>query len=66
MFHPSERIAIATLDRPASSTDWLRVVEGLHAEPGFWWLDSALEDGRLGRRSFAGADPYLRLTARDG
>ena len=66
MFHPSERIAIATLDRPASSTDWLRVIEGLHAEPGFWWLDSALEDGRLGRRSFAGADPYLRLTARDG
>jgi len=64
MFYPSERIALAALDRPASRADWLRVVDGLHAEPGFWWLDSALEDGRLGRFSFAGADPYLWLTAR--
>lgn len=66
MFHPSERIALAALDRPATVTDWLRVVEGLHARPGFWWLDSALEDGRLGRFSFAGADPYLWMTARAG
>jgi len=64
MFHPSERIALAALDRPATQADWLRVVDGLHAEPGFWWLDSALEEGRLGRFSFAGADPYLWLTAR--
>lgn len=64
MFHPSERIALAALDRPASPQDWLRVIEGLHSEPGFWWLDSALETGRLGRRSFAGADPYLLVTAR--
>ena len=63
MFQPSERIALAALDRPASPSDWLRVVEGLHVEPGFWWLDSALEDGRLGRVSFAGADPYLYLVA---
>jgi para-aminobenzoate synthetase component 1 len=63
MFHPSERIALAALDRPASPADWLRVVDGLHAEPGFWWLDSALEDGRLGRLSFAGTDPYLSLAA---
>ena len=66
MFHPSERIALAALDRPACGADWLRLVDGLHAEPGFWWLDSALEDGRLGRFSFAGADPYLWLTARAG
>lgn len=66
MFHPTERIALAALDRPASLADWLRLVDGLHAEPGFWWLDSALPDERLGRLSFAGADPYLRLTARDG
>lgn len=66
MFHPSERIALAALDRPIAPTDWLRVVEGLHADPGFWWLDSALEDDRLGRFSFAGADPYLWLTARGG
>ncbi|MBJ19342.1 MAG: aminodeoxychorismate synthase component I [bacterium] len=66
MFHRSERIALAALDRSAGRADWLRLVDGLHAEPGFWWLDSALEDGRLGRFSFAGADPYLWLTARAG
>jgi len=66
MFHPSERIALAALDRPATAAEWLRVVDGLHARPGFWWLDSALEDGRLGRFSFAGADPYLWMTARAG
>jgi len=66
MFHPSERIALAAFDRPAGRADWLRVVDGLHADPGFWWLDSALEDGRLGRFSFAGTDPYLWLTARGG
>ena len=64
MFHPTERIALAALDRPAQASEWLRIVDGLHADPGFWWLDSALETGRLGRYSFAGADPYLRLTAR--
>lgn len=64
MFQPSERIALAALDRPLSAADWLRLVAGLHAEPGFWWLDSAQGDLRLGRHSFAGADPYLRVTAR--
>ena len=64
MFQPGERIALAALDRPAAPADWLRVVEGLHRERGFWWLDSALHDGRLGRHSFAGADPYLWLRAR--
>ncbi len=64
MFQPGERIALAALDRPAAPADWLQVVEGLHRERGFWWLDSALHDGRLGRHSFAGADPYLWLRAR--
>ncbi len=64
MFKPGERIALAALDRPATSAAWLALVDGLHAEPGFWWLDSALCDGRLGRFSFAGADPYLWLRAR--
>ena len=63
MFQASERIALAALDRHASPSEWLRVVSGLHDEPGFWWLDSALPDGRLGRHSFAGADPYLWLNA---
>jgi len=66
MFQPSLRIALAALDRPAMPSDWLRVVEGLHVEPGFWWLDSALPDARLGRYSFAGANPYLLLHARGG
>jgi para-aminobenzoate synthetase component 1 len=65
MFHPIERIALAALDRPLADDGWLRVVEGLHDDPGFWWLDSALTDERLGRRSFAGADPYLVLSARE-
>ncbi len=64
MFQPSLRIALAALDRPARPGDWLRVVEGMHAEAGFWWLDSALPDARLGRYSFAGANPYLWLRAR--
>jgi aminodeoxychorismate synthase component I len=42
-------------------TNWLRIVGGLHARPGFWWLDSALVDARLGRFSFAGAEPWCVL-----
>ncbi|MEZ4290505.1 MAG: aminodeoxychorismate synthase component I [Myxococcota bacterium] len=64
MFHPAERIALAALDRRTKASDWLRVVDGLQADPGFWWLDSALAEGRLGRHSFAGVDPYLWLRAR--
>ena len=68
MFQPAERIALAALDRPTSSADWLRLVYGLKSEsganPGFWWLDSAMHDSRLGRHSFAGSDPYLWLNAR--
>lgn len=63
MFQPSLRIALAALDRPAKPAEWLRIVEELHVEPGFWWLDSALPDSRLGRYSFAGTDPYLSLRA---
>ncbi len=66
MFKPGERIALAALDRPATPSAWLQLVDGLHAEPGFWWLDSALCDGRLGRFSFAGADPYLWVRGRGG
>jgi para-aminobenzoate synthetase component 1 len=64
MFNPSERIALAALDREASRADWLGLVESLRHEAGFWWLDSAMVDGRLGRLSFAGADPYLWLQSR--
>jgi para-aminobenzoate synthetase component 1 len=56
---PPERLASACAVRelPARS-DWLRVVGGLARRPGFWWLDSALVDPRLGRFSFAGAEPW--------
>jgi aminodeoxychorismate synthase component I len=37
--------------------------ESLRGEPYPWLLESARTDGRLGRYSFAGADPYLVLRA---
>jgi para-aminobenzoate synthetase component 1 len=64
MFDPSQRIALASQDRQASQADWLRLIESLRLEAGFWWLDSAMVDGRLGRLSFAGSDPYLWLQSR--
>jgi len=64
MFQPSLRIALAMLDRPAKPAEWLRVIDELRLEPGFWWLDSTRTDARLGRYSFAGANPYLWLHAR--
>ncbi|MFI5318009.1 MAG: aminodeoxychorismate synthase component I [Myxococcota bacterium] len=53
--------------------DWLALVAGLAARPGFWWLDSALPqstppgsaDAALrGRFSFAGAEPWCVLRVR--
>jgi aminodeoxychorismate synthase component I len=52
--------ASAVRELPAR-TDWLRLVGGLARRPGFWWLDSALVDARLGRFSFAGAEPWCVL-----
>jgi para-aminobenzoate synthetase component 1 len=40
--------------------------EKLRSEPYPWLLESAQADGRLGRFSFAGADPYLVLRAFGG
>jgi aminodeoxychorismate synthase component I len=37
----------------------LRVCEALRSRPWAWLLDSSSVDQRLGRFSFAGADPYL-------
>jgi aminodeoxychorismate synthase component I len=55
--------ACAVRELPARS-DWLRVVGGLSRRSGFWWLDSALVDARLGRFSFAGAEPWAVQRAR--
>ncbi|MDJ0866370.1 MAG: aminodeoxychorismate synthase component I [Myxococcota bacterium] len=43
--------------------DWQARVASLRGDAGFWLLDSALADDRLGRFSFAGAGPYLELRA---
>jgi aminodeoxychorismate synthase component I len=40
-------------------SDWREWIERLREAPFFWWLDSAQVSSRLGRYSFAGADPYL-------
>jgi para-aminobenzoate synthetase component 1 len=53
--------AVHELPRAA---DWLRIVGGLRERPGFWWLDSALVDARLGRFSFVGAEPWCVLRTR--
>jgi aminodeoxychorismate synthase component I len=45
----------------APGSDWLALVAGLAARPGFWWLDSALARPPLGRFSFAGAEPWCAL-----
>ena len=59
---PASACAVREL---ASGADWLRLVGGLSRRTGFWWLDSALVDGRLGRFSFAGAEPWCVLRSRD-
>jgi aminodeoxychorismate synthase component I len=64
MHPPPVQIALAMFDRPIEPIQWLQIVEAMHLRPGFWWLDSALPDARLGRYSFVGTNPYLRLQAR--
>ena len=49
------QIAIRELAAPLG---WDACVARLREAPGFWLLDSALADGRSGRWSFAGAEPY--------
>ena len=63
MFHPPGRTAVA-LRELGQARDLLTAFEQLRWDPYPWLLDSALPGGRLGRFSFAGADPYLVLRAR--
>jgi aminodeoxychorismate synthase component I len=53
-------VSVASVPLPRA-VDWLRIVGGLARRPGFWWLDSALVDAKLGRFSFAGAEPWCVL-----
>lgn len=48
----------------ARASDLLEHVPALRRSRNAWLLDSALPSPRLGRFSFAGADPYLVVTAR--
>jgi aminodeoxychorismate synthase component I len=52
--------SLASVELPRGA-QWLRIVGGLARRPGFWWLDSALVDAKLGRFSFAGAEPWCVL-----
>ena len=48
---------------------WLEPVAAFEAVRGLPWpvfLDSARADARLGRWSYVAADPFLRLTSKDG
>jgi len=44
--------------------DPMSLVRGLRSEATPWLLESALHEGRLGRHTLVGADPYALLTAR--
>ena len=61
--------ASAVGELPGGAERWLRRVGGLHAASGaagFFWLDSASVGPRLGRYSFAGADPWAIGRLRGG
>jgi aminodeoxychorismate synthase component I len=57
--------AAAVHELPPADT-LLPLAEALRRRAGSWWLDSALPGGRLGRFSFAGAEPYAIARARGG
>ncbi len=62
MFEGPERTAIQL--RELSPRDPLDIFASLRGDPYPWLLDSALPSPRIGRFSFAGADPYLVMRAR--
>ncbi len=49
------------VQRLGPERSWREWIESLRQAPSFWWLDSAEVNPRLGRYSYAGADPYLVL-----
>jgi anthranilate/para-aminobenzoate synthase component I len=50
---------VCAVQQAGRERDWRESIETLRQAPLFWGLDSAQESPRLGRYSFAGADPYL-------
>ena len=65
MVEPSKHVALAWRELP-SGVEALGVFAALRREPCPWLLDSALVGERLGRYSFAGANPWALMRARDG
>ncbi|MBW2230032.1 MAG: aminodeoxychorismate synthase component I [Deltaproteobacteria bacterium] len=61
--HPERACEVRWRALPSGAGDLLDVFERIRDEACPWLLDSALVDGRLGRFSFAGADPHLVLRA---
>jgi aminodeoxychorismate synthase component I len=59
-------VAAAALHELPRGASLLPLAERLHARPASWWLDSALPGGRLGRFSFAGAEPWAIARATAG
>jgi len=55
--------ALAVRELAAGARDLLGAFESLRRDGYPWLLDSALPDGRLGRWSFCGSDPWLVLRA---
>lgn len=62
MFESPERSAVVL--RELTPREPLGALESLRGQPYPWLLDSALPSPRIGRFSFAGADPYLVMRAR--
>ena len=62
MFESPERSAVELRELPMR--DPLAAFASLRGDPYPWLLDSALASPRIGRFSFAGADPYLVMRAR--
>ena len=54
-----EAVEVRWRELVLADRDLLRVCAHMRAERSPWLLDSAATDARLGRYSFAGADPYL-------
>ena len=60
-------VAAAAVHELPGGDSLLPLAEAMRGRAGAWWLDSALPGGRLGRFSFAGAEPYATLRfRRDG
>ena len=65
MVEPAAHVALAWRELP-HGVEAVGVFSALRREPFPWLLDSALTSEQLGRFSFAGANPWALLRARDG